>query len=159
MFLKIKFFRHNLIGSILKDSNSIVLHDIQHSVAANDELEPNVLERMIQPGSSIGFIDSSKASISSLPHIASFSWHPSHENRLLTISLPGTLVDLIVSERMSLGWAAASHLAWTFGRRTVKLISDKDAFYNQLNDISTKMKRRAIDEYGLKVCIFFFAYI
>lgn len=60
------------MGSLQHDSSAIYLHDIQQSV---DETEPSVLERSVQPGS---------ASL-----LTSFSWHPTHENRLLTIALTG----------------------------------------------------------------------
>uniref|UniRef100_A0A1B6CGC5 MIOS-like alpha-solenoid domain-containing protein n=1 Tax=Clastoptera arizonana TaxID=38151 RepID=A0A1B6CGC5_9HEMI len=125
--------RHNLLGSLQKDSAVIHLHDVQQSM---DETEPSVLERSVQPGSST--------------HITSFSWHPTHENRLLTIALTGILTDYVVFERMTVNWSSSSHVVWTFGRKTLKMINDRDKVYKNINDISTKMKRRAKDGYGLK---------
>lgn len=40
---------------------------------------------------------------------------------------------------------------WTYGRRHLKLISDHDKIYSNIHDLTPKIKRRAIAEYGLKV--------
>lgn len=69
------FIRHNLLGSLQKDSMAISLHDMQQSL---EEAEPSALERTVHPGQ--GNI-----------HLASFSWHPTHENRLLAISQTGQI--------------------------------------------------------------------
>lgn len=69
---KIFIFRHNLLGSLQRDSTAIHLHDLQQSM---DDAEPSILERSVQVGSS--------------SHLTSFSWHPTHENRLLTIAFSG----------------------------------------------------------------------
>lgn len=61
------------MGSLQKDSMAIGLHDMQQSL---EEVEPSALERTVHPGQ--GNI-----------HLASFSWHPTHENRLLAISQTG----------------------------------------------------------------------
>lgn len=131
------FCRHNLLGALLKDSTAIHLHDIQYTVVGNDEVEPSVLERSVYPGTA--------------NNITSFSWHPTHESRLLTISLSGTITDYVAFERITLNWSPSSHIVWTHGRRTLKIISNKDTVYNCLNDISVKMRRRAVNDYGLKV--------
>lgn len=44
-----------------------------------EEAEPSALERTVHPGQ--GNI-----------HLASFSWHPTHENRLLAISQTGKMI-------------------------------------------------------------------
>lgn len=72
--------RHNLLGSLLRDSCALSLYHVQHTLVGNDEIEPTVLERSVQPGAS--------------NPITSFSWHPTHENRLLTIAQSGTLTRL-----------------------------------------------------------------
>lgn len=128
-------YRHNLLGSLLRDSTSIQLHDIRYTVFGNDEVEPSVLERSVHPGTA--------------NNITSFSWHPTHENRLLTIALSGTITDYVVFERITLNWAPGSRTVWTHGRRNLKL-SDKNAMYNCHDDI-VKLKRRALNDYGLKV--------
>jgi hypothetical protein len=113
------------------------LHDIQYTVVGNDEVEPSVLERSVFPGTT--------------NNITSFSWHPTHENRLLTIAFSGTITDYVVFERITLNWSPSSHVVWTHGRRTLKVISEKNTVYNNLSDISVKLKRRALNDYGLKV--------
>jgi len=129
--------RHNLLGSLLRDSTAIHLHDIQYTVVGNDEVEPSVLERRVYPGT--------------MNNITSFSWHPTHENRMLTIALSGTITDYVVFERITLNWSPRSHVVWTHGRRTLKVISEKNTVYSSLSDISVKLKRRALNGYGLKV--------
>nr|CAD7396882.1 unnamed protein product [Timema cristinae] len=128
--------RHNLLGSLVRDSPALFLYDIQHTTVGNEEVEPSVLERSVIPGTG--------------NNIASFSWHPSHENRLLAISLSGGLTDYVVFERITLNWSPSSHVVWTHGRRFLKLITDKDQLYTKLNDTSVTIKRRALTEYGLK---------
>lgn len=129
--------RHSLLGSLLRDSTAIHLHDIQYTVVGNDEVEPSVLERRVYPGT--------------MNNITSFSWHPTHENRMLTIALSGTITDYVVFERITLNWSPRSHVVWTHGRRTLKVISEKNTVYTSLSDISVKLKRRALNDYGLKV--------
>lgn len=48
-----------------------------------EEAEPSALERTVHPGQ--GNI-----------HLASFSWHPTHENRLLAISHTGHIFLYII---------------------------------------------------------------
>ncbi|RZC42359.1 WD repeat-containing protein mio-B [Asbolus verrucosus] len=123
--------KYNLLGALQKESSVINLYDIQHTVIGNEEVEPSVLERDVAPGS---------------PHnIMSFSWHNSDENRFLTIALSGTITDYTVFDRITLNWAPTSNVVWTYGRKTMKYISD-----HPLQDISTKMKQRALAGYGLK---------
>jgi hypothetical protein len=121
----------------LRDSTVIHLHDIQYTIVGNDEVEPSVLERSVYPGTA--------------NNITSFSWHPTHESRLLTVSLSGTITDYVAFERITLNWSPSSHIVWTHGRQTLKLISSKDTVYYCLDDISVKMRRRAVNDYGLKV--------
>ncbi|XP_015363870.1 PREDICTED: WD repeat-containing protein mio-A-like [Diuraphis noxia] len=126
--------RHNLLGSLQKDTMAISLHDMQQSM---DEAEPSALERTVHPGQ--GNI-----------HLASFSWHPTHENRLLAISQTGVLNDYFVFERMTLNWSTKSNIAWTYGQHNLKYISDKDLVYSSFEDISTIIKMRAFSQYGIK---------
>lgn len=70
-----------MLGSLQKDNSVINLYDIQHTIIGNEEIEPSVLERVVDPKS---------------PHnIMSFSWHSSDENRFLTIALSGKLLSIL----------------------------------------------------------------
>ncbi|KAL0278558.1 UNVERIFIED_CONTAM: hypothetical protein PYX00_000352 [Menopon gallinae] len=128
--------RHNLLASLYRDSNIIMLHDMQMATVGTEDVEPILLERPIQPSSGHS--------------ITSFSWHRSVESRLLTISLTGNITDYYVVERITLNWLPCSHLVWTHGRKYLKVINDRDPIYASFNDISVKIKRRAIAKYGLK---------
>lgn len=123
--------KYNLLGALQKDSSSITLYDIQHTIVGDEEIEPSVLERNVLPGS---------------PHnITSFSWHLLDESRFLTIALSGSIVDFTVFDRITLNWGASSNVVWTYGCKTMKYIQDAT-----LNDISYYIKKRAKLEYGLK---------
>ncbi|KDR16180.1 GATOR complex protein MIOS [Zootermopsis nevadensis] len=128
--------RHNLLGSLLRDSTSLHLHDIQYTVVGNDEVEPFVQEQSVHPGTA--------------NNITSFSWHPTHENRLLTIALSGTITDYVVFERITINCSPNTEIVWTHGRWILKLINDKVAVFNSLDDILVIFKRRALNDYGLK---------
>ena len=54
---------------------------------------------------------------------------------------------------MTLNWSPSTHIVWTYGRQHLKLISDQDKVYTNVQDLTPKMKRRAVNEYGLKVII------
>ncbi|XP_050420341.1 GATOR complex protein MIOS isoform X3 [Adelges cooleyi] len=126
--------RHNLLGSLQKDTMAISLHDMQQSM---EEAEPSALERTVHPGQ--GNI-----------HLASFSWHPVHENRLLAISQTGILNDYWVFERMTLNWSTTSNIVWTYGQNNLKFISDKDLVYSSFEDVAIAIKMRAFSQYGIK---------
>ncbi|XP_018335553.1 GATOR complex protein MIOS [Agrilus planipennis] len=128
--------RHNLLASLQRDSSLINLYDIQQTIVGNEEVEPSILERVVIPNYS--------------QNITSFSWHPTEENRLLSITLTGTISDYIVYDRITLNWAPNSNVVWTFGRKTMKILNENSSLYDPLKDISHKIKQRALDGYGLK---------
>ncbi|XP_012282534.1 GATOR complex protein MIOS-B [Orussus abietinus] len=126
--------RHNLLGSLQKDSGVLHLHDVQHcGIGGGEDTEPGALERTVAPPWSCP---------------TSFSWHPTHVNRLLAISQQG-LTDYTVFERITVNWSARSHLAWNHASKSFKYIHSGDNIYKALDDISILTKSRAIAEYGL----------
>ncbi|XP_066586197.1 GATOR2 complex protein MIOS [Prorops nasuta] len=128
--------RHNLIGALQKDSASLHLYDIQHcSASGSEDTEPGALERTVTP---------------TLSNPTSFSWHPTHVNRLLIISQQGFL-DYTVCERITINWSTRSHLAWNHASKAFKYIHSEDSIYKSLDDISILTKTRAIAEYGLQI--------
>ncbi|KAG8195761.1 hypothetical protein JTE90_010637 [Oedothorax gibbosus] len=126
--------RSGLLAVLCKDSPTINLFDIQ-SPAGSDEVEPAVVERNLQPYPSNS--------------IMSFAWHPSHENRMMTISQNNELLDYIIFDRITLNWSPTSEIVWTFGRKVLQSLDSRDEFYDRLNDISVKMRKRACQGYGL----------
>ncbi|XP_043268495.1 GATOR complex protein MIOS-B [Venturia canescens] len=126
--------RHNLLGTLQKDSGALHLHDIQHcGVGGSEEIEPGALERTVAPPWSSP---------------TSFSWHPSHINRLLAISQQG-LTDYTVYERITVNWSTRSYLAWNHALKSFKYVSSSDNIYKAFDDISVLTKSRALSEYGL----------
>jgi hypothetical protein len=56
-----------------------------------------------------------------------------------------------VFERITLNWSSTSKLGWSDGKKIIKYIDNTDEIYASLDDISVKMKQRAMTGYGLKV--------
>ncbi|XP_046390377.1 GATOR complex protein MIOS-B [Ischnura elegans] len=130
--------RRNLLGSLTRDSSYLYLYDIQHAVVGSaDGPEPAIaIERNVN--------------LEPQAMLASFSWHPSHENRLLAITSRGKISDYTVIERITLNWSPSSKLIWTYGRQTLRYMNETDPAYACLDDISVKIKERAMNDYGLK---------
>ncbi|XP_076291746.1 GATOR complex protein mio isoform X1 [Lasioglossum baleicum] len=126
--------RHNLLGVLQKDSVTLHLFDIQHcGIGGGEDTEPGALERTVAPP---------------WHNPISFSWHPTHVNRLLAISQQG-LTDYTVCERITVNWSTRSHLAWNHASKSFKYICNNDNIYKALDDISILTKTRAASEYGL----------
>lgn len=131
------YFRHNLLGTLSRDSSSLCLYDVQHATVGEEE-ETAAIERFVTPGQPE-------------VHLASFCWHPQHENRLLAVSQSGKIHDYTVSERVTLNFSPSQHLVRSVGRRNLKMIDESSGMYEKLDDIAFTMKQRALSDYGLKV--------
>jgi hypothetical protein len=70
-------------------------------------------------------------------------------NCLLVIT--GRIHDYIVSERVTLNFSPALRLVRSVGRRSLRMLDQNHDAYARLEDISSKMKTRALNDYGLKV--------
>nr|XP_012151278.1 PREDICTED: WD repeat-containing protein mio-B isoform X3 [Megachile rotundata] len=126
--------RQNLLGALQKDSATLHLYDIQHcGIGGGEDTEPGALERTVAPP---------------WHSPVSFSWHPTHVNRLLAISQQG-LTDYTVCERITINWSTRSHVAWNHASKSFKYICNDDSIYKALDDISILTKTRAASEYGL----------
>lgn len=67
--------RLGLVASLCRDSPSMRLYDIIHYAAGGEDQEPAVITRSITPDPGTC--------------LSTFSWHPTHENRLLGASYTG----------------------------------------------------------------------
>lgn len=123
--------KYNLLGVLEKDSNAINLLEIKEAIVGTEEVEPAVQQRLVTPSNS--------------NILTSFCWHSSDESRFLCISASGAITDYTVFDRITLNWAASSSICWSYGRKTIKYVSD-----SKIDDISNKMKRRAERGYGLE---------
>lgn len=65
--------------------------------------------------------------------------------------LQGILWNSVVYERITLNWSSTSKLCWSNGKKTIQYVDNTDEIYTKLDDISVKMKQRALAGYGLKV--------
>ncbi|XP_062596720.1 GATOR2 complex protein MIOS-like [Saccostrea cucullata] len=128
--------RKGYLGILSQDSQTVKIYDILHlpQTVGSEELDQYYSERTIK--------------VLNTQVVTSFSWHPKHDSRLLTITQQGTLRDIVVHEHIPFNWSADSHLVMAHG----KILSD-----NALNreesghlDISVKMKERIIQGYGLQ---------
>ncbi|XP_052753330.1 GATOR complex protein MIOS-B isoform X3 [Galleria mellonella] len=164
--------RRNLLLSLQRDSSTLRLHDIQQAnndckstnivdneaTAVEAELEeysrgPSVIERDVTPLP--GAAPAAAAAAGAAPaaqQLATFSWHPTHEARLLAVSLTGAAADYTVTERVTVAWgaggAAGGRLVWSAAGAALRLMADD--FYGALRDVSYDMRRRALTDYGLK---------
>ncbi|XP_074659239.1 uncharacterized protein LOC141911993 [Tubulanus polymorphus] len=127
--------RFGLLACLTKDSSVVKLFDVQHSGLGSDELEPAVIERMVHPyGQQV---------------VSSFAWHPTHENRMLTVTPGGVIRDVSVFERISVTWSPSRTLLWSCGKRLIQCERVKKSGIEE--DISVVMKKRANAGYGLKM--------
>lgn len=132
--------RSGLLATLGKESPVVQLYDIQHASVASPaygvgyETEPSFIERSVKP--------SGRA-------VSSLSWHPSQENHLLTISPSGHVQDCTIFERISVAWSPSSHLTWGCGKHLLEC-SQKPAELSLDEDISLKMKKRALAGYGIE---------
>lgn len=132
--------RSGLLATIGKESPIVQLYDIQHASVGSPaygvvyETEPSFIERSVQP---------SRAAVSS------FSWHPTQENHMLTISPSGHIQDCTIFERISVAWAPSSHLTWGCGKHLLECSQQPVESYVE-EDISVKMKKRAFAGYGIE---------
>nr|XP_023023937.1 GATOR complex protein MIOS [Leptinotarsa decemlineata] len=119
------------IASLQKESSSVNLYQIKQEMLNNEEHELHVMERSVVPGS---------------PHnITSFSWHPTDENRLLTIALSGAIKDYTVCDRITINSSPQTNLVWSYGKKMLRYIDDF-----KIEDISYHMKERAKLRYGIQ---------
>ncbi|KAK7109429.1 GATOR2 complex protein MIOS-like [Littorina saxatilis] len=125
--------RSGVLTVMCKDSPILRLYDIRHAVIGCDDIEPVIIDRNIQPcGEHV---------------MSSFAWHPKDENRLLAAAGPSCIKDIVVFERIPVAWSPNSSLTWANGKRTMSCVDS-----GQLNaqDISTRMRHRALSGYGMQ---------
>ncbi|XP_021955257.1 GATOR complex protein MIOS isoform X2 [Folsomia candida] len=140
--------RSGLLACLEKDSTFLTLHDVHHA-ALSEEGDPAVLERRLYPAYSEDVCNPNCAS----PPLCSFAWHCSDENLITTCTPKGVLWNSVVFERMTLNWSSTSKFGWSNGKKTILYIDNTDKLYTFLDDISVKMRQRAIDGYGLKTTL------
>ncbi|XP_056008065.1 GATOR complex protein MIOS-like isoform X2 [Ostrea edulis] len=128
--------RKGYLGILSQESLAVRIYDILHlpQTVGSDELDQYYSERTIK--------------VLNGQVVTSFSWHPKHDSRLLSITQQGALRDIVVHEHMPFNWSADSHLVTAHG----KLMSDTSLCRDESGqqDISVKMKERIIEGYGLQ---------
>ncbi|KPM02469.1 hypothetical protein QR98_0008830 [Sarcoptes scabiei] len=141
-FIKIEWCptRSNILAGLLKDTNSIRLYDYKHYTNLNDLPEPSILKRDITP------FESNNPQI-----ISSFSWHPSNEFQMTAITSNGAIRDFKVVDRITLNWSPISEIIWTHGKRILQCIDSTDNIYKEIDDIAFRMRKLAIEGYGLSI--------
>ncbi|CAG2117837.1 unnamed protein product, partial [Medioppia subpectinata] len=132
--------RSNMLASLIKDASGIKLFDIKDYVNANNDLEPTIIDRIINP-----------YDLSNKSKLSSFSWHPSHESRMIVVTPSGSLRDITVADRITLNWSPVSEIVWTHGKKILQCIDSRDSVYESIDDIAVKMRSLALNGYGLHV--------
>jgi len=141
--------RTHMISVLQKDGVAVKSYDLQHtsfgptmpySGNLDEDNESIIFERNFQ---------SSRASTQTL---SSYSWHPSLENAMLTISSNGSMNYMKIFERITMSWSPSLDLVWGCGKHM--LICSKDNISTpEIEDISFTMRQRALDGYGEKALI------
>ncbi|XP_072027810.1 GATOR2 complex protein MIOS-like [Amphiura filiformis] len=119
--------RYGVLGALCKDSSVVKLYNVQH---VSGEVE--YTERLIHPCRS--------------HQVSTFAWHPSVENQMLTVTPTGTLKEVIIHDPISLTLSSLSTCVLASGRKLLHCTPDVG---KQVDDISTRMKERAMSGYGL----------
>ncbi|XP_038044878.1 GATOR complex protein MIOS-like [Patiria miniata] len=123
--------RYGLLASLSRDNSIVKLYNVQHVCS-----EVEYTERLLQPGGA--------------REVFTFAWHPTCENRILTITHSGELRDVTIHDPISLTLSPQSTCMLASGRNLL-LVTPADN--HQVQDISAQMKQRAIDGYGLQSSI------
>ncbi|KAK3891191.1 hypothetical protein Pcinc_004907 [Petrolisthes cinctipes] len=131
--------RVGLLGCACRDSCGVRLYDVLHCAGGTggDDQDPAVITRAIYPDPPT--------------FVSAFSWHPQHQNRIITASYTGKLVDYCVHERITVNWSARGALVWTHGRKTLHQLDPSQPAYSHLSDILSAITTRARSRYGLRV--------
>ncbi|XP_050310111.1 GATOR complex protein MIOS [Anthonomus grandis grandis] len=129
----------NLLTTLQKDSGTISIYDIQQPSIGNEEVEPTVMERVVN--------------LKSLYPLTSFSWHRSDENRILTSSGSNSsgkieVKDYRVYDRITLNLTPYFELFWSHGKKILKCADLRKVQDGE--DIAVKIQRRAKAQYGLE---------
>ncbi|KAL1497793.1 hypothetical protein ABEB36_008691 [Hypothenemus hampei] len=131
--------KSNLLTTLQADSSSVTLYDIQHPTIGNEEVEPTVMERVIN--------------LKSTYPLTSFAWHRTDENRILNCGGSNAsgkyeVRDFSIYDRIGLCMTPYFEFIWSHGKRTLKTLNIKK--FPRFQDISIKIQTRAKAQYGLE---------
>ncbi|KAL4222251.1 hypothetical protein ACF0H5_018288 [Mactra antiquata] len=121
--------RPGFLAALCRESSVVKLYDIRHTVVGPDELELVTFERNIQPNRQ--------------HQVVHFAWHPTSENRVMTLTPTGNFKDNQIHEKLPISLSIGMNLSWLFSRNVH--IYD----YGYEVDMATRIKRRALQGYGL----------
>ncbi|XP_067931890.1 GATOR2 complex protein MIOS-B-like [Watersipora subatra] len=125
--------RSGLLACLSRDSTAIQVFDIQHSFTRDYEYDLTVSGRPVETP----YRD----------QIASFAWHPFDENRLLSINVDAGVCNLRMFERIALDMNPSGTAQELCFSQVKQLGFFK---FDNCNDISSVMRSRAINMYGLQ---------
>ncbi|WAR08384.1 MIOB-like protein, partial [Mya arenaria] len=74
------------LAVLSRDSSVVKLFDIRHSIIGTEELEPVIFDRTLQPNKQHAVVN--------------FTWHPTCENRLTTVTPTGQIKDNQIFEKL-----------------------------------------------------------
>ncbi|XP_066259323.1 GATOR2 complex protein MIOS [Euwallacea similis] len=131
--------KSNVLSVLQRDHGYISLYDIQNPSVGNPDVEPVIMERLIN--------------LKSSGPVASFSWHPTDENRILSCSYTNIsgkyeIQDYPVHDRITLNLTPYFELFWPCGKKMLKCLQLKTV--PEFSDISMKIQERAKAQYGLE---------
>ncbi|XP_071963995.1 GATOR2 complex protein MIOS-like isoform X2 [Antedon mediterranea] len=118
--------RYNRLACLIRDSSVVKIYSIEHLY--KEDMEHNEMHLQTNGGN----------------QVASFAWHPTHENCILSITPSGILKETVVADLIPMTWSPQSSLLIGSGRYLQEMAAEC------ADDISTKIKARALRGYGLK---------
>lgn len=121
--------RPGFLAVLCRDSSVVKLYDIRHSVIGPDELEPVTFETNIQPFRQ--------------HQVVYFAWHPTCENRVITVTPTGNLKDNQIFEKLPISLSPNMTSSWVFSRKIYI-----EECCTEI-DIAARIKLRTLQGYGL----------
>ncbi|KAF2072229.1 hypothetical protein CYY_006452 [Polysphondylium violaceum] len=155
--------RSGVLATVGKDKNTIKLWDIKSPIDLSKSPKPDRKQ-------SISNYDPNTITKPTKTHhsteiIASFSWHPTNECRMLTVSYSGVIEVVSMNENIPISWSPHGNLSFSHGNHLLegpskgttiepdlniyKNLKNEDGRYDR--DISLKMKERAKFGYSANV--------
>jgi len=155
--------RSGVLASVGKDKNTIKLWDIKSPIDISKSPKPDRKQ-------SINNYDHNTLTKPTKTHhsteiISSFSWHPTNECRMLTVSFSGVIEVVSMNENIPISWSPHGDISFSHGNHLLegpskgttlepnlnvyKNLKNEDGRYDK--DISLKMKERAKFGYSAHV--------
>lgn len=107
-----------LLASLPRESESVQLHDFHLQSTADFDAETGAFITRRRSH------QAAKASADTSDPLASFSWHPTAQNRMITISKQGMVHDMVVNEPVVASFAPGKVLVYRESGHQLQMVVD-----------------------------------